>query len=217
MLPLLGLIPVDPTYVAQIVVNSLAVGGGFLLGYFLFGGLSFLLDKWLLLGKSPASVHWVAKRLGGVLLAIVVALIVFGSGAGGFGLGRGPGNGQTAGSGKGDGTSPTSSTVATALPPEQPISTELAPPEQRLRVMLLSGDQVQEEKFYLVEADRTPRSFAELVAAVKAKQDSTGKSVAIEIRFSSVNPLSQEHGAVRRLVNWARNNQHTVSFPASKS
>jgi hypothetical protein len=215
---LFAILPVDPTYIAQMVVNGLAVGGGFLVGYFLSGLIFYFLDKWLMLGKSPQSLHWFAKRLGGLLLAIVVALIVFGSGAGGFGLGRGPGNGESPGTSKGDGTAPTSLTSpVTAKILEQPINTEPAPLEQRLRVLLLSGEEVQEERFYLIEDDTKPKSFAELVNAVKAKQESTGKPVGIEIRFTTVNPLSQGHGAVTRLVNWAKTNQHTVSFPAKKS
>jgi hypothetical protein len=206
----------NPERVVQLVVNCFAVAGGFLAGYLLTWFVARLLDRWLTGNKSPEQLHRAARIIGGIALAILIAMFVFGSGGGGNGDGSGgtPGDDKTGTTG-GGGTP----TVPTSNDPKSPLKTPTenpAPPEQRVRVTLLGGDDVREEKFYLVDDDAQPKAFGEVVAAVNAKKDATQKPVGVEIRFAARNAPAQDHAAVLRLARWAQANGVTVSFPADK-
>ncbi len=211
-----ALLTFNPERVVQLVVNCLAVAGGFLAGYLLTWFVTWLLDRWLTGNKSPHQLHLAARIIGGLALAVLVALFVFGSGGGGEGDGTGgtPGDdktGQTGGGGN--------PTVPTSNDPKPPVTVteNPAPPEQRVRVTLLGGEDVRDERFYLVDGDRTPKAFGEVVAAVNAKKAATMKPVGVEVRFAPRNAPAQDHAAVLRLTRWAQANGVTVSFPADKN
>lgn len=211
-----GFIGLDSTKAAQYLVNGLAVGGGFLAGYLLTWFGANLLDRWMTAGKTPRGVHMTARVLGGLLVAVLVALIVFGQGGDGFGLGGGPGDGKGQGTGdqKGSGASTqTTQPISTDAKPAEP-KTDAIPPEQRVQVTLLGGEDVKDERFYLLDDDRTPHTLAEVTAAVTAKKAASAKPVGVEVRFNANNTLPRNHPAVLRLTNWAQANGVTVSFPA---
>lgn len=204
----------NPERVVQLGVNCLAVAGGFLAGYVLTGLLAWLFDRWLTGGKSPEPFHRAAKIIGGLGLAILIAMLVFGKGGTGDGDGSGgtPGDAKTNATGGGS-TQPTTNDVK----PAPSVSTENpAPPEQRVRVTLLGGSDVRDAKFYLIDDDRTPKAFADVATAVAAKKGATGKAVGVEIRFPPTNAPAQDHAAVLQLTRWAQANGVTVSFPADK-
>lgn len=203
--------------VAQLFLNCFAVAGGFLVGWVLTGLVAWFLDKRLTGGKSPATVHRVAKNLGGVGLAILVALIVFGNGSGwsimgGDGDGDGKSNappGRPGGPDKGG--PPATSPNTTPIPDtrkEQPS------PRERVRVTVLGGEAVKNERFYLLDDDATPRTIAEARATLAGKKESAKGSLGVEIRFTADNAIPPNHPAVLQLTNWARDNAVTVSFPA---
>src|SRR5581483_10015840 len=111
-------------------------------------------------GKSPQGVHRVARILGGLVVAILVALMLFGRGGPGTGEGAGGGPTNEKGEGHGTGTQQTRPTNTDTTPP--PPQTDSTPPEQRVRVTLLGGEDVKDEKFYQIGDDRTPRTLKEV-------------------------------------------------------
>jgi hypothetical protein len=216
-----GLMALGAEQVAQFFVNVLAVAGGFLVGFLVTGFVVWLLDRWLTGGKSPPVLKQACRMIGGLLLAILVALIVFGSGSGWglFGAGTGDTKGQgttdTTGDGKGGTTSPSTPDVQQTSTAPQPPVKDVPPPDQRVRVTVLGGAAVKEERFYLVDDDRLPKTFAEVTAAVKGKKSTSGKAVGLEVRFTADNTLPRDHPAILRLTTWASQNGVTVTFPAN--
>lgn len=206
----------DTSKAAQYLLRGLAVGGAFLVGYVLTWVVAKLLDRSLTAGKSPSAVHKSARFLGGLLLAVIAAIFLFGPGGDGLGFGGGPGEGKGQGTGEGkggDATRPTQPITADVKAPDQ-TKAEAVPPEQRVRVTMLGGEDVKDERFYLLDDDRTPHTFAEVTATVSAKKSASAKPVGIEVRFSATNTLPRNHPAVLRLTNWSQANGVTVSFPA---
>jgi hypothetical protein len=216
---LVAVLGFNPERASQLLVNCLAVGGGFLVGYWLTAFIAYLIDRWLTKNRAPHGLHRVARILGGLALAVLVALVVFGHGAGwtlfgGGGSGNGNSEGTTTGTNEsGAKTQPTSPAKVEPVPPPP---TEAVPPEQRVRVTLLGGEDVKGERFYLIGDDRTPHTLAEVEAAVRAKKDATDKPVGLEILFSPSNTLPRNHPAVLRLTNWAQSSGITVTFPGSR-
>jgi hypothetical protein len=196
--------------VAQFLVNCLAVGGGFLVGFVLSWVFTWWFDRTFLRQRTPEIFHRAARVLGGLVVAILVALLVFGKGGGGLGGGQGEG----VGSGVAANTDPDPSATPGKVPPVKPRDTP--PPEARIRVTLLGGPDVKDQRFYLLDDDPTPRTFAEARAAIQAKKDATPKGVAVEVRFAPRNTLPQDHPAVTRLANWASDAGLTVMFPAAE-
>jgi hypothetical protein len=193
-------------------MRLLAVGGGFLVGHVLSGVIAWALDRWITGGKTPQGVHRVARMFGGVALALVVALLLFGRG--GYGDGSGPGGGPNPndkGAGGGSSTQPTD--IKDVQPPLV-LPKDTTPPEQRVRVTMLGGADVKDEKFYLIDDDRTPRAFADVAAAVNAKKAETKKPVGVEIRFTADNTLAENHPAVLRVISWAKAHDVAVTLPA---
>lgn len=197
-----------PDVAAQLVVNLLAVGGAFLLGRWLVG-----LGVWLLVPKAPPGVRKAAQLLGGVGLAVLAAIILFGHGQGwtlfgGGGTGAGKGNGPTEQAGQG--TTPVTATVPTPATPATPPTARAD--GEAVRVTVLGGTDVQGERFYKLDAD-PPRTFAELTAVLDGRRQ-IGKKFHVELLFTTSNTLPRDHPAVTRLAGWAQANGLTVSFPA---
>ena len=198
-----------PSNFAQLLVNGLAVGGGFLVGYMLAWAAMWWADRSFLLRKTPPMAHRVVRFLGGLVLAIIVALLVFG--AGGSGLGGGTGENL------GDKVPQTGGPNPDAPPATVPAPVSVAattPSGERVRVTLLGGPDVKDERFYLVDADPVARNFAEVKSALAAKK-ADGKKLVLELRFAAAHTLPQDHPAVARLAAWARDSAGlTVTYPA---
>lgn len=185
-----------PEY-AQTIVNGLAVLGGFLAGYLLCGLLANLLDRSFFLGKSPRWLHRLVRILGGFALALLVAMIVFGHGKGwNFFGGGADGDGQ----GEPNGTQPISVpfTEKKEIPPSVPQEPE------RIKITILGGSDVKEQKFYVVNDETTAKNFTELKAAVLKSKEAAAKPPSLEIHFSPRNVLPSDHPAVSMLTRWAR-------------
>jgi hypothetical protein len=202
---------------AQFLVNCLAVGGGFLAGFVLAGVLTWWIDRTFLRKNTPEIMHRTARVLGGLAVAILVALLVFGRGGGGLGGGKGDGLGSgTANNGTGTGTDAPDTTPKPG--PTPPVAAKDAPPPgDRVRVTILGGPDVKEQRFYLVGDDPTPRTLAEAKAAIQAKKDTATRPVAVEVRFTARNTLARDHPAVTLLTNWARDAGIAVVLPAEPS
>jgi hypothetical protein len=211
----------NPERFAQLVLNILAIGGGFLVGQIFFGITAWFIDRYLLASKSPLGLKRVIRLVGGVAVAILVAFIVFGHGVGWTMFGGG-GQSDTNDTGTQPPSSvttddPTASPPTSSTPPVQDKTTistfNSSTPTERVKITILGGPDVKDERFYLMNDDATPKKFAEVTAAVVAKRKSINHAVGLEIRFTSTNTLPREHPAVVRLTNWAQTNGVAVVYP----
>jgi hypothetical protein len=209
-------------HLAALAIKCLAVAGGFLAGYLLGGAIAFALDRWVFNKKAPDLVKKCVRWVSGVILAIVVALIVFGEGGGGFGLGGGEGKGSGKAASEGDSKDKPASTPATPdkNPPQvSPVTPkDTRPAELVIRITILGGTDVSQERFYLIDDDRTPRTFAEVRAAVTARKAKDTRKAVLAIYFPPPpNRLPLEHPAVTQLVTWVRDEAGLdVTFPAGR-
>ncbi len=208
MTTLLAFLFVNPEHVTALLMNFLAVGGGFLAGFVLMGLAAYFLDRWLTGGKSPDGLHKVLRMIGGVCGAIIVALIVFGAGNGGTTDGPGKGDGTTERTGNSSGTS----TVSTEQQPVTPLTTpEPKGPEETLKIMILSGTDVKDEKFYKIEKDPTPKTLAEVKDAIATRKATTTKPLAIDIQLTP--RTDRNNSGVKELETWARDAGMRVILP----
>ena len=206
----------SPAKAAQLAVNSLAVLGGFFAGWAMFGFFAWWLDRVAFAKKSPPNLKRLIRLVGGVLVAILVAIIVFGHGHGWTLFGGGSPGDDNGGNPNPAATPPTSAEVPKSDAPPAPAK-DLPPPGATAKVTLLGGDDVKGERFYLFDADPVAKTFDEITTALRAKKDTlAGKGLAVEIRFSESNTLSREHPAVYRLARWAAEHGVTVTFPAER-
>jgi len=200
MTTLFALFDVNPERIAGFVMNCLAVAGGGLAGFIVVGLMAWFLDRKLTGGKSPPGLHKTVRYVGGVIGAVIVALLVFGSGDGGLG-GDQPGGASSASGTNGTGNSSVTSksTEPTDAPPVPPE--ELAPKEEPIRITVLSGAAVKEERFYQIESDRTPRNLSDVKDAVAARRKTTKKQLAVEIRLGE--RTDRNNSGVLDLEGWA--------------
>jgi hypothetical protein len=194
---------------ATFVVKCLAVGGGFLVGYFLGGASAWALDRWVFARKAPAQLKKAVSLVAGIALALLVALIVFGEGGDGLFGGRG-----NQGEGKGT-ANPDEKGKAAPAPPvaaprkEEPKKDEkIKPPDVPptpgdVRVVILSGDEVKEGRFYLIEGDPAAKTFDAFKDAIEAKRKASKSELTLIFRFRG-DPLSDTHPAIQRLSAWLR-------------
>jgi hypothetical protein len=95
-----------------------------------------------------------------------------------------------------------------------------APGTGTLRVEMLGGDRVMEERFYLIEGEKEARNLADLRKAIRLRLEDKDKpalkSIELVIYENSVAP---DHQAVRDLEKCARQNDLGVSLskPAGTS
>ena len=208
MMTLLAFLFVNPEHVTALLMNFLAVGGGFMAGYLLMVLVVYLIGLWVPFTKNQ---DWLKKPLyyiGGVVGAIIVALIVFGAGNGGTTDGPGKGDGTTEKTGNSSGT-PTGSTEQQPVTP--PTTPEPKGPEETLKITILSGTDVKDEKFYLIEKDRTAKTLDEVKDAIKSRNATTTKPLAIDIQLAP--RTDRNNSGVLDLESWARDAGMRVILP----
>ncbi len=201
--------------VAGYAIKALAVGGGLLVGYALGIGVAWALDRWVFAHKAPPQLKKLCGLLAGVALAILVALIVFGEGGGGlFGGGSG-------GDSKGTPT-PTEKgkePPAPVTPKEDvkvPPKVEPKPPDPKatpsdVRIAILSGADVRDDKFYVIDPDPAPKTFEELKTVIDARRASAKNEPALVLRYAK-EPLSDSHPEMKRLSAWVKEAKLTSRF-----
>ena len=118
MLPLFALLDAAKQSVMQFVHNCLLVAGAFLVGYILGGVIGWALGKWALKQKSPQTLKQLGRPIGGILLALIVALLVFS----GMGKRWGPG-------GDGAGTPSDTGNKDARTDPSSPSDPRVTPPK----------------------------------------------------------------------------------------
>jgi hypothetical protein len=200
----------------EFVNNCLLVAGGFLIGYILGGVLGWAFGKWILRQEKPDTTKRVGRPVGGAILAIIIALLVVtgkGMGPGSGGDGKGNTNADTAN--KANQQTPVDPNVLPKIPIVKPPDSK--PADVTIRVTVLGGEDVQGDKFYLIDDDTTPKTFAELKDALAARKDKEKGRVAVAILFPSRNALPREHPAITRVAKWVNEEAGMdVVFPASK-
>ncbi|MCZ2342002.1 MAG: hypothetical protein LC104_09430 [Bacteroidales bacterium] len=213
----------NPERFAQLIVNVLAIGGGFFIGQILSGLAAWLLDRWLTGGRSPLGLHRTIRYVGGATLAVLVALIVFGHGEGWtlFGGGGSGAQNQAAGEQSANGTPPP---VTTATPPPTSPMPETEPilaprvvlPTQanQVQVLMLGGEDVRNQRFYLLDSETTPKTLTEVRSFLMQRKSASKSDLGLLIRFPATNILPRTHPAVVMLSQWAQDHGIAVTFPA---
>lgn len=199
----------------QFVVNMLAVGGAFLLGQFITGLGVWLLDRRLTRGRVPVGFKRAARSCGGVALAVFAALVLFGHGVGWTVMGGGVAGDENAAptaADAGDGGQASLPVAPNDVPPRQVIHTA-TPATERVRVTLLGGDDVRDERFYLIDDDPAAKTFAEL-RELLSRRLTNGARPGLVIAFSPLNTLPANHPAALRLTHWAHANGMPVTIDA---
>ena len=202
--------------VAGYAIKALAVGGGFLVGYALGIGVAWALDRWVFAHKAPPQLKKLCGLLAGVSLAIIVALIVFGEGGGGL-----FGGGGSGGDGKGTPTpadkgkeqpAPVTPKEDVKVPPKvEPKPPEPKPAPGDVRIAILSGADVRDGKFYVIDPDPAPKTFEELKTVIDARRASAKNEPALVLRYAK-EPLSDSHPEMKRLSAWVKESKLSSRF-----
>lgn len=161
---------------AVYAIKGLAVGGAFLAGFFIGRFFSWALDRWLFAAKAPPVLKRSVEIATGLIVAILVALFVFGEGGNGmFGRGgSGDGKGAPTDDGKGK-PQPAPPEPKRPDVPKKPDEPKPPPPTPNdLRVTILTDDDIKDGKFYLIGDDPVPKTLPDLKAAVEARRKAPG-------------------------------------------
>ncbi len=204
------------------ILKGLAVAGGAALGW-LGSGLLFRLGARLTLQRSvPRKLLVPVRALSAAALGLAVWVWAFSSGGLGPGLGGWFGSGLTGGQppeGRKSEIRSTKSETKVRAPDPGLVSdfgfrTSDFPAQDSLRIEILGGARVKDERFYLLEGENDPRTLTEIRKAIQARrqeQDKTPlKGIVIMVYGSSV---ARDHPAVKTLVKCAEGNGLSVTFP----
>jgi amino acid transporter len=202
--------------ILQFVNNCLLVAGAFLVGYILGGVIGWALGKWAFKQKSPETLKQLGRPVGGIILAIIVALIVFTGMGKRFGPG-GDGAGTPSDTGNKDArTDPSSPSDPRVTPPK----VDPTPVEVTIRVTVLAGAAVRSEgKYYLIDDDSTARTLPELKETISARKAKSKGRTMLQVLFSSDPNLAPARNdpKVTDVTRWATEEAGLdVTFPASR-
>ncbi len=215
--PSLGMVDLGLQILKVLAVIGGATVGGLGSGWLLRFGAKVLVHR-----PVPPLLARLVQLLGAVLLGWAVWLWVYGLGGSGWGMGGGIGG---LGSGVQPGTNAQKAASSGSQPearveitPDKPTATtpESGVGSAILRVEMLGGARVREQRFYRLEGETEARTFTQLRQAIaerrQQKPQSVMKSIDIVIYENSV---SKDHPAVKDLEKWARENDLTpmLSFP----
>lgn len=194
--------------IGLILLKWLAVIGGAALGGLLCGLIVQLLGRALFHRALPKPALKVIRLLGGLALGLLVWLWVFGEGGmGGMG---GSGGYWPFGAKGGSGIA----TIVEATTKQKTSAT--APSSARpdfLRVEMLGGDRYKgDERFYLIEGEKTPRTLSELTEALQALRDKKPNLKKLEIVIYDKGSVAEGHEAVRALQQRARDLDFEVAI-----
>jgi hypothetical protein len=180
----------------EFFTGLLLIAGGFLVGYLLGGLVGWALGRYAFRQQQPESLKRLGRPVGGVLLALIVAIIVFtgkGKPHGEGGDGKGSPNGETA-SKNGSSTVDPNTQKNPAKPPDPKQSSHA-------RVSVLGGSDVQNERFYILNDDRNPKTLTELQDALNALMAKGAVDLEL-VLYPPPKELSIEHPAITRLQRW---------------
>lgn len=196
--------------VGLLLLKGLAVVGAAALGGLLGGLLVQLLVRAFFHGTVPKPALKLIQLLGGLALGLLVWLWVFGEGGTG-GMG-GSGGYWPFGAKGGSGTGTT--TIVEATTKQKALAT--APSSSRpdfLRVEMLGGDRYKgDDRFYLIEGEKTSRTLAELTDALTALREKKPGLKKLEIVIFDTGSVAEGHEAVRALQQRARDLDFEVAI-----
>lgn len=186
----------SPENVEAVIRNCLLVLGGFMFGYLLGWLVGIGVHRWVLRGKGPYELQQLIRLIGGIIIAVLVALMVFGGG-------KGPGAGGPGGAGHGDATStpqtsgdaPTDAKVTPKEPPpEAKKGSAEGHPEVPVVVRLLGGNNaggVKRDLVYQLADDpaATKLNFEDLKRELLKRQTDAGQR---KIRVTLESPGADE-------------------------
>jgi hypothetical protein len=200
------------------ILKVLAVAGGTAVGW-LGGGVLFRVLVRLSLQRSvPRKLLVPIRALGAATLGLAVWVWAFSSGGSGPGLGGWFGSGHAGGQ-SGVKTQPEPSAEATAqrpatAPKPAALEPQAGPGRDTLRIEILGGGRVKDERFYLLENENDPRTLTEVRKIIQLRRQDQDKiplrGLVIMVYGSSV---ARDHPAVQTLVKWAEGNGLSVTFP----
>ncbi len=214
--PLFGFLSGAQESFNELLHNTLLVAGGFLVGYVLGGILAWVIGRYALKQKDTSNLKAVGKPVCGAVVAIIIAMIVFtgrGKPLGDGGDGKGTTNNDSNGKANPSNTNPDPKLDPKLAPPK----IDIKPADVTLRVTILGGEDVQNERFYLLDDDRTAKTFAELKTAITERRKNEKGKVVVAVLFPVKNALPREHPAVTQVAKWAAEEAGLdVVFPALK-
>ena len=162
--------------VGRVVVNCLAIAGGFLLGNLLVLFVCRLIARFFLKERLPVVLERALRVLGGLALAFLVALLVFGDG--GWGLG-GSGGGTPGGSG-GEAKQPPESSKETQPPvPDVKKPVEDVVVDRKVSVTVLRAS--PNPTSFLFKGDRQAVGIADAKKRLLSLATQTGNQAKIEL------------------------------------
>jgi hypothetical protein len=196
--------------VGLLLLKGLAVVGGAVLGGLLCGLLLQLLVRAFVHRAVPKPVLRVIRLLGALTLGLLVWFWVFGEGHTG-GLG-GNGGFWPFGSKGGTGTG-TASMVEGTSKQKNPASSPSVSRPDFLRIEMLGGDRYKgDERFYLIEGEKTPRTLSELTDTLTALREKKPNLKKLEIVIYDKGSVAEGHEAVRALQQRARDLDFEVAI-----
>jgi hypothetical protein len=204
-LPALAVVP----FYVETFVKLLAVVGGAAIGWLVIGFLVRRLGKVFLYRDVPRPAMLLVRSLGAVATGLLVWTMVFAPGGSGlFGGGGSLFGEKRTGTGKENPPAAMAKGTETASPAVDSVQ------RRTLRVTILGGQRVVDERFYLVEGDKEPQTLAQLKTIIRERQQASGLE-AVELLIYE-NSVARNHPAVRDLEQWAKQQNLTVSLPPTK-
>lgn len=208
-------------WIGHLIMSVLAVAGAGLIGYLLTATTLWLLVRVILRRRLPRQVTKLASITGGVALALLISWMAFYGTGGGFGWGFGLGGGSEKGLVPGGPEEPVTVTAAnedsagpqsSQTKTETPLESSSAPP---LSILLLGGSRVKgndadDLTFYQILPDGAEMGFRQIKVALRQRKSEQPplREIVLVIRHDSV---AQNHPAVRRIEEWARDEGLTVT------
>jgi len=212
--PLFGFLTDAENAITELIHNCLLIAGGFLVGYILGGVIAWAIGRYAFKQKDTYNFKAVGRPVCGAILAVLVAMMVLtgkGKPIGEGGDGKGTTNND--GTGKGGVPAPDLKLDPKASPPK----IDIKPADVTLRVTILGGEDVVNGHFYLLDDDRTPKTFDQLKGAITERRGREKGKVVLAMLFPTRNALPREHPAVTQVGRWASEDAGLdVVFPATK-
>ena len=202
----------------ELVTGLLMVAGGFLVGYFLGAIVAWAVGRYVFKQKDTEIFKRVGRPVGGVILALIVALIVF--------TGRGKPHGD-GGDGKG---TPDPDPNAGKNPPTKkpdPKDPELPPiklpdpkhPDATVLVTVYGGGKVRDRQFYRFENETQLRTLESLQEVITARRGAEKGKLTVQIRIPedrNDRPAPSDARTITQVTEWANSQGLDVTFPASR-
>jgi hypothetical protein len=212
--PLLAVgLGLDAEGATAMVVKGLAVGGGFLLGYFLGAAVAWALDRWAFAHKAPPQLKKAVALVAGVCVAVLLAMILFGEGGKGL-FGNSGGEGDKKGA-----PNPADKQKAAPEPPKPEPKKKDEPPAPKappkptpgdLHITILGAREVMADpqtnkgRFYLLPGESEPKTFPEFQKAIEARRKAEGPPLkTVYYRFKNKSEeLPLKHEGIEEPYKW---------------